>query len=32
MDELNTPDTEVITADGYDFQLYNIQAAVNLAA
>lgn len=32
MHELNTQDTEVITADGYDFQLHNIQAVVNLAA
>lgn len=32
MHELNTQDTEVITADSYVFQPHNIQAAVNLAA
>lgn len=32
MHELNTQGTEVITADSYDFQPHNIQAAVNLAA
>lgn len=32
MHELNTQDTEVITADGYDFQLHNMQAAVNVTA
>lgn len=32
MHELNIQDTEVITADGYDFQLHNIQAGVNLVA
>lgn len=32
MHELNAQDTEVTTADGYDFQLHNMQAAVNVTA